>query len=53
MSKFPPLCLGIAAGYLSPGQDEDCLYVNVWAPSNATTKAKLPVWVFIQGGGKL
>jgi acetylcholinesterase len=30
---------------------EDCLYVNVFAPSNATESSKLPVWVYIQGGG--
>ncbi|WP_243856949.1 carboxylesterase family protein [Paraburkholderia sp. BL6665CI2N2] len=28
---------------------EDCLYVNVWRPANATTK-KLPVMVWIHGG---
>lgn len=52
-SQFPPICLGIGAGYPSTGQDEDCLFVNVWAPSNATTQSNLPVWLFIQGGGKL
>lgn len=30
---------------------EDCLYVNVWRPSVSTEESKLPVWVFIQGGG--
>lgn len=30
---------------------EDCLFVNVFTPSNATAEAKLPVWLFIQGGG--
>ncbi|KXX75229.1 Lipase 1 [Madurella mycetomatis] len=50
-TKFPPICLGIGAGYPSSGQDEDCLFVNVWAPSNATAQSKLPVWLFIQGGG--
>src|SRR5262245_37833253 len=33
----------------TPG--EDCLYLNVFAPSNATAGAKLPVMFFIQGGG--
>ncbi|GAB3472358.1 carboxylesterase family protein [Massilia terrae] len=30
---------------------EDCLYMNVWAPRNAHPGAKLPVVVFIHGGG--
>lgn len=30
---------------------EDCLYINVWRPSIISADSKLPVWVFIQGGG--
>lgn len=30
---------------------EDCLFVNVFTPSNATRSSKLPVWVYISGGG--
>lgn len=30
---------------------EDCLYMNIWAPAKATPKSKLPVVVFIYGGG--
>lgn len=30
---------------------EDCLFANVFAPSNATAQSKLPVLYFIQGGG--
>jgi para-nitrobenzyl esterase len=30
---------------------EDCLYLNVWAPRAATAKSRLPVIVFIYGGG--
>lgn len=26
--------------------------MNVWAPTNANETSKLPVWVYIQGGGK-
>ncbi|KAK1757682.1 Alpha/Beta hydrolase protein [Echria macrotheca] len=48
---LPPLCLGIGMGYPVPGQSEDCLFVNVWKPANATSESKLPVWVFISGGG--
>ena len=31
--------------------DEDCLFLDVWAPTNATTTSNLPIMVFIQGGG--
>ncbi|KAK0671394.1 putative esterase lipase [Cercophora samala] len=50
-TEFKPICLGAGVSYPTQGQSEDCLYANVWAPANATTKSKLPVWVFIQGGG--
>ena len=30
---------------------EDCLYMNVWAPPGASSSAKLPVIIFIYGGG--
>jgi para-nitrobenzyl esterase len=30
---------------------EDCLYLNVWSPASAAPKAKLPVMVWIYGGG--
>ncbi|QBE62913.1 carboxylesterase/lipase family protein [Pseudoduganella lutea] len=36
--------------FRSPGQSEDCLYLNVWAPANPGAK-KLPVLVYIYGGG--
>ncbi|KAJ6437688.1 triacylglycerol lipase [Purpureocillium lavendulum] len=32
-------------------QSEDCLFLDVYAPTNATSKSKLPVYFFIQGGG--
>ncbi|OTA94416.1 hypothetical protein M434DRAFT_71238 [Hypoxylon sp. CO27-5] len=49
---FGPVCLGTSRAYPNGGtEDEDCLYVNVWAPANATLDSKLPVWLFIQGGG--
>ncbi len=30
---------------------EDCLFLNVWHPASATSGAKLPVMVWIHGGG--
>ena len=30
---------------------EDCLFLNVWTPENATEKSRLPVIVYIHGGG--
>lgn len=35
-----------------PAQGEDCLYLNVWAPSSAVANpgGKMPVMVFIHGG---
>ncbi|KAH9215642.1 prolyl oligopeptidase-like protein [Leptodontidium sp. 2 PMI_412] len=29
---------------------EDCLYMNIWAPANATSSSNLPVYVWIYGG---
>lgn len=34
-----------------PNQNEDCLYLNIWAPANAYAGANLPVMVFLHGGG--
>jgi para-nitrobenzyl esterase len=39
---------GPACPQATQSATEDCLYLNVWAPANA---AKLPVYVFIYGGG--
>jgi para-nitrobenzyl esterase len=35
----------------SPAGSENCLYVNVWAPANATATSNLPVLVHVHGGG--
>lgn len=48
---FGPICLGISVSVPSSSESEDCLFVNVWAPQGANTTSKLPVWLFIQGGG--
>ncbi len=36
--------------FRDPGINEDCLYLNVWTPAK-NTKAKLPVMVWVHGGG--
>lgn len=48
--QWGSFCLGI---YQKPHTlaDEDCLFVNVWSPANASSSSNLPVVVFIQGGG--
>ena len=33
------------------GASEDCLTLNVWSPKNASEGAKLPVMVWVYGGG--
>lgn len=36
---------------ISKSSSEDCLFLNVWKPVNATSSSKLPVMVWIHGGG--
>lgn len=52
---FGPDCAqggwGAAPGTISKGSSEDCLYLNLWIPANTQPGAKLPVMVWIHGGG--
>ncbi len=54
-NKFGADCaqaaFGPGAGSLSPTSSEDCLFINVWRPAAAAPGAKLPVMVWIYGGG--
>ena len=47
-NAFGPGCPGLGP---STSGTEDCLFVDVFAPTKATTDSKLPVYIFIQGGG--
>ena len=46
---FGPVCYAVG-GSLSSGS-EDCLFLNIWAPSDATPTSNFPVFFWIQGGG--
>lgn len=37
--------------YPNATQSEDCLYLNIWTPLNATSKSNLAVMIWIHGGG--
>ncbi|RSL71558.1 hypothetical protein CEP54_001360 [Fusarium duplospermum] len=52
-SDFGPKCIGTKtkADSIDKTDSEDCLFINVFAPSDASSKDKLPVFFFIQGGG--
>ena len=39
-----------SAATISATSSEDCLFINVWRPSAASSGAKLPVMVWIHGG---
>ncbi|KPM41752.1 hypothetical protein AK830_g4796 [Neonectria ditissima] len=47
---FGSFCPGLYQK-LGTGPDEDCLSANIWTKTNATEDMKLPVMVFMQGGG--
>src|SRR5580765_98460 len=52
-----PACMQRRQSYMGNGYtgeealSEDCLYLNVWTPAGARAGRKLPVIVYIYGGG--
>ncbi|TCD71954.1 hypothetical protein EIP91_000086 [Steccherinum ochraceum] len=52
-SEYPNFCVQgtTGAGDAGGAGSEDCLNVNVYAPAGATSNDKLPVLVYIHGGG--
>ncbi|MDR4307511.1 carboxylesterase family protein [Chelatococcus sambhunathii] len=55
-SKFGPICLQVTTlgPFAGPANaNEDCLFLNVYAPADAKRSAKLPVMVWIHGGANL
>lgn len=41
----------LLAGQVAQNSAEDCLSLAIWTPSNATIHSKLPVMLFMTGGG--
>ena len=55
-TEFAPICalittLGVFSG--APNNNEDCLYLNVFTPDDLNPSARLPVIVWIHGGGNV
>ncbi len=47
----PQAAFGPNAPPISASSAEDCLFLNIWRPANTTAGARLPVMVWIHGGG--
>ncbi|UNI17724.1 Cholinesterase [Purpureocillium takamizusanense] len=50
-NKYGKACLATDANPNDEGTAEDCLFLDVQAPTNVSADAKLPVFIYIQGGG--
>lgn len=51
-SAFAPACPQLASLQSSASENEDCLYLNVWAPNPAPAKPR-PVMVWFHGGANV
>lgn len=51
MKQHGQYCLATGASPTLNTTSEDCLFLEVYAPTNATAQSKLPVFFYIQGGG--
>ncbi|KAG9246524.1 Alpha/Beta hydrolase protein [Calycina marina] len=47
--KWPEVCLPSPSAGKTAGANEDCLFLNIWAPADLSKPH--PVYVFLQGGG--
>jgi para-nitrobenzyl esterase len=52
-TTFGNVCVQLDAATPTVDGDEDCLTMNVWAPSDADASSALPVLFFIHGGGNV
>jgi len=51
-TRFASACIQAHTEYVSEQHgSEDCLYLNVYIPSEASSRAPLPVMVWLHGGG--
>ncbi|XP_015926154.2 acetylcholinesterase-1 [Parasteatoda tepidariorum] len=55
-THLPPACVQHSSNPFPwlddfPGHSEDCLYLNIWVPTNASSLNKKPVMFYIHGGG--
>ncbi|KAI9364863.1 Alpha/Beta hydrolase protein [Zopfochytrium polystomum] len=50
-TSFGATCIQAISAMYPYGQSEDCLFVNVFAPAKIPRNKKLPVMVWIHGGG--
>ncbi|CAK7207917.1 hypothetical protein SEUCBS139899_010732 [Sporothrix eucalyptigena] len=50
-TAYPPHCIGYGGDQVGYAVSEDCLYLNIVRPAGIDATAKLPVAVWIHGGG--